>query len=76
MNIKFVIYFKSLYGLKQAPKKWYDHFTHYLVTLGYTKGNVNSNIYIKNGDHSIFLIIAFYVDDFKKKINSFSSSQI
>lgn len=64
MNIKFVIYFKSLYGFKQAPQNWYDNFTHYLVALGYTKGNVKSNIYIKNGDHSIFLIISFYVDDF------------
>ncbi len=43
-----------MYGFKQAPQNWYDHFTHYLVTLGYTKGNVNSNIYIKNGDRSIF----------------------
>ncbi len=34
------------------------------MALGYTKGNVKSNIYIKNGDHSIFLIISFYVDDF------------
>jgi hypothetical protein len=55
--------FKSLYGLKQALQNWYDYFTHYLITLGYTKGNANSNIYIKHGDHSIFLIIALYVDD-------------
>jgi hypothetical protein len=42
---------------------WYDRFTHYLIILGYTKGNANSNIYIKQGDHSIFLIIVLYVDD-------------
>lgn len=55
--------FKSLYGLKQAPQNRYDRFTHYLIILGYTKGNANSNIYIKQGDHSIFLIIVLYVDD-------------
>ncbi len=54
--------FKSLYELKQASQNWYDYFTHYLITLGYTKDNANSNIYIKHGDHSIFLIIALYVD--------------
>jgi hypothetical protein len=52
-----------LYGLKQAPQNRYDRFTHYLIILGYTKGNVDSNIYIKQGDHSIFLIIILYVDD-------------
>lgn len=49
--------------LSKLLKIWYDYFTHYLITLGYTKGNANSNIYIKHGDHSIFLIIALYVDD-------------
>jgi hypothetical protein len=54
---------KSLYGFKQAPQNWYDCFIHYLITLGYTKGNANSNIYIKHGDHSIFLVIVLCVDD-------------
>jgi hypothetical protein len=40
--------FKSLYGLKQAPQNWYDYFTHYLITLGYTKGKMPTPISTSN----------------------------
>ena len=32
---------KALYGLKQAPKAWYDRLTQYLVSHGFTRGNVD-----------------------------------
>ena len=34
-----VLYLKNvLYGLKQAPRAWYDRFTQYLVSHGFTRG--------------------------------------
>ena len=32
---------KALYGLKQAPRAWYDRFTQYLVSHGFTRGKAD-----------------------------------
>nr|AAB36252.1 retrotransposon peptide {Ty1-copia retrotransposon element, clone Mel 77} [Vicia melanops, leaves, Peptide Transposon Partial, 76 aa] [Vicia melanops] len=37
---------KSLYGLKQAPRAWYQRFTDYVATMGFSH-----SIY----DHSLFI---------------------
>jgi len=42
------------YGLKQAPCKWYERFTTYLFRVGFIKGKVDQNIYIKRNHKSFF----------------------
>lgn len=53
---------KALYGLKQALRAWYEKIDHYLLGLGFTKNDVDSNLYFKviNGE---ILILILYVDD-------------
>ena len=53
---------KALYGLDQAPKAWYGWIDVFLVKLGFTKSDVDSNLYYKvvEGDT---LILVLYVDD-------------
>jgi len=53
---------KALYGLKQAPRAWYFWLDKYLHQQGFSKGSIDSNIYIKI-DNDKFLIIVVYVDD-------------
>lgn len=38
---------KALYGLKQAPKAWYARINSYLEKLGFTRSNVDPNLYFK-----------------------------
>ena len=38
---------KDLYSLKQAPKTWYDKIDSFLMSLGFTKSKVDSNLYYK-----------------------------
>jgi hypothetical protein len=53
---------KALYGLKQAPRAWYGRIDNFLMSLGFTKSKVDSNLYFKvmNDEHVILLL---YVDD-------------
>ena len=53
---------KALYGLKQALRTWYGRMDSFLVSLGFTKSNANSNFYFKveDGRPAILLL---YVDD-------------
>ena len=36
---------KTLYGLKQAPRIWYDMINMYMMSLEFTKNDVDSNLY-------------------------------
>jgi hypothetical protein len=38
---------KALYGLKQAPRAWYARIDGYLMSLGFTKSEVDPNLYYK-----------------------------
>ena len=52
----------SLYGLKQAPRAWYARIDGYLVNLGFTKSDIDPNLYYKVVDgESLNLVL--YVDD-------------
>jgi hypothetical protein len=53
---------KALYGLKQAPRTWYGRIDNFLMSLGFIKSKVDSNLYykIENDDQVILLL---YVDD-------------
>ena len=53
---------KALYGLKQAPRAWYSRLDSYLQKLGYKKGVVDSNLYVKK-EESSQVVVVIYVDD-------------
>jgi hypothetical protein len=37
---------KSLYGLKQAPRAWYQRFTDFVATLGFSYGVCDHSLFI------------------------------
>jgi hypothetical protein len=51
-----------LYGLKQAPRAWYSRMDKYVLQVGFRKGSVENNLYIKVSQGNI-LLIEVYVDD-------------
>ena len=53
---------KALYGLKQAPRAWYERIDSYLMKLGFTRSNVDPNLYFKV-DREKPPISVLYVDD-------------
>jgi hypothetical protein len=53
---------KALYGLKQAPRAWYARIDGYLMSLGFTKSDVDPNLYYKV-ENGFPLILVLYVDD-------------
>ena len=53
---------KALYGLKQAPRAWYERIDSYLMKLGFTRSEVNPNLYFKVEDDKP-LILVLYVND-------------
>jgi hypothetical protein len=53
---------KALYGLKQAARTWYGRIDSFLMSLGFTKSKVDSNLYFKvMNDEPVILLL--YVDD-------------
>lgn len=53
---------KALHGLKQAPHAWYERIDRYLMSLGFSKNDVDSNLYFKVV-YGEALILVLYVDD-------------
>jgi hypothetical protein len=53
---------RALYGLKQAPHAWYTRIDNYVTRLGFTKSEVDANLYQIVVEGNI-LIIVLYVDD-------------
>ena len=51
---------KVLYGLKQAPRAWFERIDSYLMKLGFTRSNVDPNLYFKV-DREKSLILVLYV---------------
>jgi len=53
---------RVLYGLKQAPRAWYAWIDSYFIGLGFSKSEVDPNLYqiVVEGK---LLIIVLYVDD-------------
>ena len=51
-----------MYGLKQAPRAWYVRIDGFLMSLGFTKSKVDTNLYYKVDDDGI-MILLLYVDD-------------
>lgn len=53
---------KVLYGLKQTPRAWYDKLTSYLLQHGFTRGNADQTLFIKQWSSSMFLAQIYVVD--------------
>lgn len=53
---------RALYGLKQAPCAWYSQINCYLLKMGFTKSDANTNLFfIMIRDEPLILVL--YVDD-------------
>ena len=52
---------KAMYGLKQAPRAWYEKIDGYLMSLGFSKSVVDTNLYYHIGNECLILVV--YVDD-------------
>jgi len=53
---------KAFYGLKQAPRAWYERIDSYLMKLGFTRSEVDLNLYFK-AENDRPLILVLYVND-------------
>jgi hypothetical protein len=53
---------KAFYRLKQSPRAWYARIDSYLMRLGFTKSDVDPNLYYKF-ENGCLLILVLYVDD-------------
>ena len=53
---------KSLYGLKQAPRAWFQRFSTFVQTIGFTPSRSDYSLFVYNADgHIAYLLL--YVDD-------------
>ncbi|XP_038992978.1 uncharacterized protein LOC120116622, partial [Hibiscus syriacus] len=53
---------KALYGLKQAPRAWYERLSNFLIEKGFSKGNVDTTLFLKHKGKDL-LVAQIYVDD-------------
>jgi len=53
---------KALYGLKQAPRAWYERLSKFLLEKDFTRGKVDTTLFIKRKMNDI-LLVQIYVDD-------------
>ncbi|KAJ9566535.1 hypothetical protein OSB04_002501 [Centaurea solstitialis] len=53
---------KALYGLKQAPRAWYETLSTFLIAKGFTRGKIDSTLFVKSYKDHVFLA-QIYVDD-------------
>ena len=62
---------KTLYGLKQAPRTWYARLDKHLTKLGYRKGMEDSNLYWKEIDDGLMILVIFlmisYLEEMMRK---------
>ena len=53
---------KALYGLKQAPRAWYERLSSFLIENGYSRGTLDTTLFIKKTKKDM-LLVHIYVDD-------------
>ncbi|KAL0553893.1 hypothetical protein IC582_007797 [Cucumis melo] len=54
---------KSLYGLKQSPREWFDRFTTFVKSQGYSQGHSDHTLFTKASKTGKIAILIVYVDD-------------
>nr|GEY45096.1 retrovirus-related Pol polyprotein from transposon TNT 1-94 [Tanacetum cinerariifolium] len=69
---------KALYGLKQAPRAWYDELSNFLVSKGYSKGELKFflGIQIHQSPRCIFINQAKYAQEILKKYGMTSCDNV
>ena len=45
---------KALYGLEQAPRAWYERLSKFLLKKDFSRGKVDTTLFIKRKLHDIF----------------------
>ena len=53
---------KSVYGLRQSPRCWYERLSQFLLEIGFTRGKLDSTLFIFHKKNN-FLLVQVYVDD-------------
>nr|GEY82800.1 retrovirus-related Pol polyprotein from transposon TNT 1-94 [Tanacetum cinerariifolium] len=53
---------KALYGLKQAPRAWYNLLSSFLISQDFSKGSVDSTLFIHRNGNDL-LLVQIYIDD-------------
>ena len=53
---------KALYGLKHAPRAWYECLSKFLLEKDFSRGKVDTTLFIKKKLNDI-LLFQIYVDD-------------
>nr|GFA07078.1 hypothetical protein [Tanacetum cinerariifolium] len=48
---------KALYGLKQAPRAWYDILSSFLISQDFSKGLVDSTLFIRRNGNDLLLML-------------------
>ncbi|KAL4021200.1 hypothetical protein IC575_019992 [Cucumis melo] len=54
---------KSLYGLKQSPRAWFDRFTTFVKSQGYSQGHSDHTLFTKVFETGKIAVLIVYVDD-------------
>jgi hypothetical protein len=54
---------KSLYGLKQSPRAWFEKFTQFIKSQGYTQEQGDHTMFIRHSHDGKIAILIVYVDD-------------
>ena len=53
---------KTLYGLKQVPITWYVRLDKHLKKLEYSKGMIDNNLYQKEINDGLMILVIFFYD--------------
>ena len=54
---------KSLYGLRQSGRRWAEHLTAFLLSIGFTRCKSDPGVYTRESASGRPILIAVYVDD-------------
>lgn len=54
---------KALYGLKQSPRAWFERFTTFVKSQGFTQGHSNHTLFTKRSVSGKIAVLIVYVDD-------------
>ncbi|TYK08485.1 Beta-galactosidase [Cucumis melo var. makuwa] len=54
---------KSLYGRKQSPRAWFDRFTSFVKSQGYSQGHSDHTLFTKVFETWKIVVLIVYVDD-------------
>lgn len=53
---------KALYGLKQAPRAWFQKFTDFICSMGFSHSNTDSSLFVFSTSAKLAYLL-LYVDD-------------